>query len=61
MNECDFCQRESECLYPINDGQWAICRECMEFEYGTLPAAMTPKQIMLLIKSRRFNIYGEEE
>lgn len=39
MNECDFCNRESEFLYPINAGLWAACRECMEFEYGTIPRA----------------------
>ncbi len=39
MNECDFCNRESEYLYPVNAGLWAICRECMEFEYGTIPRA----------------------
>lgn len=59
--ECDFCSMKSKHLYPINDGLWAICHECMEFEYGTLPRAMTPKVQKRLIKSRRYSIYGEEE
>jgi hypothetical protein len=59
--ECDFCARKYPFLYPINDGEWAICKECMEFEYGTLPRAMTPKVQKRLIKSRRYTIYGEEE
>ena len=30
MNECDFCNAESEHLYPINDGLWAVCKPCMD-------------------------------
>ncbi len=62
MNECDFCSRESDHLYPINDGLWAICKECMEFEYKTIPEAYKGKEKpLVLFPSRRYNIYGEEE
>ncbi len=36
---CDFCGRFYNQLYPVNGGMWAACRECMEFEYGTIPRA----------------------
>ena len=34
VNECDFCESKSEHLYPINDGFWAICKTCYDYEYG---------------------------
>ncbi len=40
VNECDFCQSESEHLYPINDGLWAICKVCMVVEYDLIPKAL---------------------
>ena len=33
---CDFCDRASDYLLPINDGAWAICRACFDIEYGVL-------------------------
>ena len=30
---CDFCDRASDYLLPINDGMWAICRACYDIEY----------------------------
>ena len=37
MNECDFCQTESEHLTPVNDDLWAICDTCMDLHYRVLP------------------------
>lgn len=37
MNECDFCQAESEHLNPVNDDLWAICDVCMELHYRIIP------------------------
>ena len=31
---CDFCDAHAPCLIPINDGLWAICRECYDHVYG---------------------------
>ncbi len=60
--ECDFCERKFAHLFPINGGLWAICRECMEFEYGTIPAAYASKdKPPVNFPSKRYNIYGEEE
>ena len=60
--ECDFCGRKFPFLYPVNGGEWAICKECMEFEYGTIPAAYASKDKPVLnVPSKRYNIYGEEE
>ncbi len=60
--ECDFCARKYPFLYPVNGGEWAICKECMEFEYGTIPAAYASKDKPVLnVPSKRYNIYGEEE
>lgn len=60
--ECDFCARKYPFLYPVNGGEWAICKECMEFEYGTIPQAYKKDEKQpLLVRSRNYNIYGEEE
>ncbi len=60
--ECDFCARKFPFLYPVNGGEWAICKECMEFEYGTIPSAYKKdEEQLLLVRSRNYNIYGEEE
>ena len=62
--ECDFCERKAPHLFPINGGLWAICRECMEFEYGTIPAVYASKEKVhdiVHFPSKRYNIYGEEE
>jgi len=32
--ECDFCGAESPHLYPLNDGLWAVCSECMTEIYN---------------------------
>jgi len=62
VNECDFCGRESKHLYPINDGLWAICKECMVFEFETIPQAYAEKKKPpVVFSSDRYNIYGEEE
>jgi len=37
VNECDFCQCESEHLNPVNDELWAICDACMDLHYRVLP------------------------
>ncbi len=44
VNECDFCNSESEHLYPINDGLWALCRVCMTVEYDLIPKALMLKE-----------------
>ena len=31
---CDFCDSHAPCLIPINDGIWAICRDCYDHVYG---------------------------
>jgi hypothetical protein len=31
---CDFCDRASDYLLPVNDGAWAICRACYDAEFG---------------------------
>ena len=59
--ECDFCGRQFPFLYPINGGEWAICKECMEFEYGTIPEAYRSKEKPVVFRSKRYDIYGEEE
>ena len=48
MNECDFCQSESEHLYPINDDLWAICRTCMVIEYDLIPKALRLRESKVL-------------
>ena len=30
---CDFCNRHTNYLNPINDGLWAICNACMADVY----------------------------
>ena len=37
VNECDFCQTESEELIAINDDVWYICDSCMDLHYRILP------------------------
>ena len=60
--ECDFCGKMYPYLFPINGGLWTICKECMEFEYGTIPGAYASKEKpAVLFPSKRYNIYGEEE
>ena len=44
MNECDFCQRESEHLHPVNDDLWAICDACMDLHYRVLPRHLELKE-----------------
>ncbi len=44
-NECDFCGCESEHLYPINDGLWAICKVCMVIEYDLIPKALRLREL----------------
>ena len=62
MNECDFCGSESEFLYPINDGLWAICKVCMDIHYSILPDIEKKKEpVQLTQPSSRYNIYGGEE
>ncbi len=38
MNECDFCQIESEYLISVNDGLWAICRVCNDYVHLRMEA-----------------------
>ncbi len=33
---CDFCDRASDYLLPVNDGVWAICRACYDIEFGVV-------------------------
>ncbi len=61
MNECDFCGSESEHLYPINDGLWAICKVCMDIHYTVLPAIESKKDVQSTQISTRYTIYGHEE
>ncbi len=62
VNECDFCQSESEHLYPVNDGLWAICKVCMDIHYLILPDIEKKKEsVQLTQPSSRYNIYGVEE
>ena len=42
--ECDFCNSESEHLYPVNDGLWALCKVCMTVEYDLIPKALMLKE-----------------
>ena len=44
MYECDFCNSESEHLYPVNDGLWALCKVCMTVEYDLIPKALMLKE-----------------
>lgn len=42
-SKCDFCSAETQHLYPINDGLWAICKVCMHIEYELIPKALRVK------------------
>ena len=30
---CDFCEITAPFLFPLNDGMWAICRDCYDHIY----------------------------
>lgn len=32
--ECDFCEEKKPFLFPLNDGIWAVCRDCYDHVFG---------------------------